>query len=96
MKPSIGIIDGANIIPTSPRYDTPGPMGKTPKDVAILLNILVDHSKAKTPKGDYMSSMIGEWADISVGTLDPEKWKFPDAFCKAIPEADKQMVFFKA
>ncbi|KAG6989772.1 amidase [Physcia stellaris] len=92
VKPSIGIIDGANIIPTSLRYDTPGPMGKTPTDVAIFLNILVDHSKAKTPKGDYMSSMIGEWADISVGTLDPVKWKFPDAFCKAIPEADKQML----
>lgn len=70
-------------------------MGKTPKDLADLLNILVDHSKAKTPKGDYMSSMIGEWADISVGTLDPERWKFPDAFCKTVPEADQQMVFLK-
>ena len=95
MKPTIGIIDGANIIPTSLRYDTPGPMAKTPKDLAILLNILVDHSKAKAPNGDYMSSMTGEWTDISVGTLDPERWKFPDAFCKSVPEADKQMVFFK-
>ena len=82
-------------MPTSHRYDTPGPIGKSPKDIASLLDILVDHSKAKAPRDNYTSSLTGEWADISVGTLDPKKWKFPDAFCKAVPEADKQMVCLK-
>ena len=82
----------ANIIPTSHRYDIVGPIGKTPKDVANLLDILVDRSEAKTLESDYASSLTGDWADISVGTLDPRLWKFPGGFCKPVPEADKQMV----
>ena len=95
IKPSLGLVEGTNVIPTSHRYDIAGPIGNTPKDVANLLNVLVDHSKIEAPNNDYSSSMIGGWGDISVGTLDPESWKFPESLCKVVPEADKQMVCTK-
>ena len=85
-------MDGANIIPTSARYDIAGPVGKTPKDIASLFDIIVDHTKVTDSDHDYRSIMARDWTDISVGTLDPDKWKYPDTFCKIVPEADEQRV----
>ncbi|KAA0794823.1 amidase family protein [Bacillus sp. BPN334] len=42
LRPSIGLISRTGIIPLSETLDTAGPMAKTVKDVAILLNTMVD------------------------------------------------------
>ncbi|KAL8958892.1 MAG: hypothetical protein Q9193_004134 [Seirophora villosa] len=91
VKPTHGLVDMTNIIPISARYDTAGPMGKTVKDVADLLNLLIDHSKTEVPHGDYASAMTTSWDDIKVGTLDPEKWKMGEDFVKPAPEATKMI-----
>ncbi|TKI35482.1 amidase [Bacillus cereus] len=41
LRPSIGLISRTGIIPLSETLDTAGPMAKTVKDVAILLNTMV-------------------------------------------------------
>lgn len=92
VKPSHGLVDTTNIIPTSARYDTAGPMGKTVKDIADLLEVLVDHNKTEVPQGGYASTMTTTWDDIKVGTLDPKKWRMSDAFVKPVPEATRQIV----
>ncbi|KAL8937649.1 MAG: hypothetical protein Q9216_004321, partial [Gyalolechia sp. 2 TL-2023] len=92
VKPTHGLVDITNIIPTSARYDTAGPMGKTVKDVAELLNVLVNHSKTDVPQGDYASAMTTSWDDIKVGTLDPEKWRMSDEFVKPVPQATKDIL----
>lgn len=92
IKPTHGLVSTENVIPTSARYDTAGPMGKTVKDVADLLNVLVNHSKTNVPQNDYASAMTSDWSDIKVGTLDPEKWRMSDSFVKPVPEATAQMV----
>ena len=92
IKPTHGLVNPANIVPITSRYDTAGPIGKTAKDIANLLNILVDHDKTSVPDGGYASAMVSDWRDIKVGTLDPEKWRLPDAFVKPVPEATKQIV----
>lgn len=94
VKPTHGLVDTTNIIPTSARYDTAGPIGKTVKDVTDLLNVLVDHSKTEVPQGDYASAITTTWDDIKVGTLDPEKWRMNDTFVKPVPEATLQIVRF--
>lgn len=91
IRPTHGLVSTANVIPVSARYDTAGPMGKAVKDVADLLNVLVDHSKTNVPHGDYASAMTSDWSDIKVGILDPEKWRTSDSL-KPVPEATKQMV----
>lgn len=92
LKPTHGFVSAVNIIPTSARYDTAGPIGKTVKDVADLLTILVDHSKTDVLLGGYASAMTSDWGDIKVGTLDPEKWRISESFVKPVASATEQMV----
>lgn len=40
-KPTVGLISRAGIIPISSTLDTPGPMGRTVRDVALCLGVLV-------------------------------------------------------
>ncbi len=40
VKPTVGLISRAGIIPISHSQDTPGPMARTVRDAAILLNVL--------------------------------------------------------
>ncbi|MDD4971242.1 MAG: amidase [Paludibacter sp.] len=41
IKPTVGLISRAGVIPISSTQDTPGPMGRTVRDVAICLGALV-------------------------------------------------------
>jgi amidase len=41
IKPTVGLISRSGVIPISSTQDTPGPMGRTVKDVAICLGALV-------------------------------------------------------
>ena len=67
-------------------------MGKCVKDVATLLTILVDPEKTDVPSGGYESVSCGDWRDIRVGTLDPEKWTVDSTMIKPVAEATKQIV----
>src|SRR5439155_2599222 len=40
LKPTVGLISRAGIIPISASQDTAGPMGRTVRDVAVLLGAL--------------------------------------------------------
>ena len=92
IKPTYGLVNATNIVPITARYDTAGPIGKTTKDVADLMDVLVDHDKTHVPEGTYASAIVSDWTDIRVGTLDPEIWRLPDAFVKPVPGATKQTV----
>lgn len=50
IKPTVGLVSRAGIIPISSTQDTPGPMGRTVRDVAICLGALVgvDSADVKT------------------------------------------------
>ena len=50
IKPTVGLISRAGVIPISSTQDTPGPMGRTVRDVAICLGALVgvDSADVKT------------------------------------------------
>ena len=50
IKPTVGLVSRAGVIPISSTQDTPGPMGRTVRDVAICLGALVgvDSTDEKT------------------------------------------------
>ena len=50
MRPSQGLVSRDHVIPLSPELDTPGPMGRSVTDVALLLTAMagVDANDAKT------------------------------------------------
>lgn len=92
LKPTVGIIETAGIVPISHNFDAPGPMTKTPYDLALLLDVLVQEQ----PQGQksYTSALTRSWSDISVATLDPEEWAFPPEWLKPVQEATAQIVGF--
>jgi amidase len=92
LKPTLGLIPGEGIIPISHRFDIAGPLAKDTRDVADLLSALVDFRSV--PKGGYVST-VGDaesWNEIKVGTLDPEKWKYPDFMVRPVPQATDEIV----
>jgi len=53
IKPTVGLVSRAGIIPISHSQDTAGPMARTVHDAALLLNALSE----KTPAPDYTNSL---------------------------------------
>ncbi|KAI1425000.1 putative glutamyl-tRNA amidotransferase subunit A [Xylaria sp. FL1777] len=85
IKPTICLVPQEGIVPASSLFDSVGPMAKSVYDLAVLLDAI---SKPPSP---FVSHLNGSWAELSVATLDPHVWKFPDTFIKPEPEADKQI-----
>ena len=67
LKPTVGLVSRSGIIPISATQDTAGPMGRTVKDVAILLGAMtgIDAADAITKESD--------------GKMYPDYAKFLDA-----------------
>lgn len=59
IKPTVGLISRAGVVPISFTQDTPGPMGRTVEDAAICLGVLtgVDSTDSKTlaSAGNFMT-----------------------------------------
>jgi amidase len=69
MKPTIGIVSPDGVVPVSKFCDSPGPLARTAKDLAILMDVLVDSSTTKVPEGGYLSKVTGDWQGLKIGTL---------------------------
>jgi amidase len=46
MKPTVGLVSSRGIIPIAPSQDTAGPMTRTVRDAALLMNVLADEKPA--------------------------------------------------
>lgn len=93
IQPSRGIVSTNGIVPISSFSDAPGPMTKTTKDLALLMDVLVDPSKTRVPEGGYVSRVTGLWEGLRIGTLDPEKWNFGTHSRKILdPSMEEQLV----
>lgn len=68
MHPTLGVVSNDNVIPLSPRLDTPGPMGKTVSDIAIAMTVFA----STLDRADARSGMATPVAGIDFMTaLDP-------------------------
>ncbi|WVO13615.1 hypothetical protein L204_101236 [Cryptococcus depauperatus] len=92
IKPTLKIVPQEGIIPISLDADSAGPMTKSVLDLANVLDAIVDASKTAVPEGGYKSAVTGEWGDIRIGILEPDKWLFPTKFVKYEKEASDQML----
>lgn len=91
IKPTIGLVPQAGIVPVSHNMDAAGPMAKNPYDVALLLDYMVSPDTRQSQES-YTTAANGSWDGIGVATLDPEVWKFPPMFLKPVEEATTQIV----
>lgn len=92
IKPTIGIVPGDGCLAISLYHDTLGPMAKSARDIATLLDVMVDKDKTQIPEGGYASSLTGNWDNIRVGVIDPSEWMLGFPFVKPVQEINSQMV----
>lgn len=67
-------------------------MTKSVRDLAHLLDVLVDKSKTTVPAGGYVASLTDSWRGLRVGVLNPEEWQYSPTLVKSNAEATAQMV----
>jgi homoserine O-acetyltransferase len=61
IKPTLGLVSRSGIIPIAHSQDTAGPMGRTVKDAAILLNAMVGRD-AEDPLADEYPNDVADFA----------------------------------
>ncbi len=78
VKPTVGLVSRAGVVPISPTQDTAGPMARTVRDAAALLSVIAgpdpaDPATAGAPEGtDYTSALeVGAAAGARIGVVDP-------------------------
>jgi amidase len=59
IKPTVGLVDGAGIVPISHSQDTAGPMARTVEDAATLLAAVAGASAAGEPRTDLRGVRLG-------------------------------------
>lgn len=77
------------IIPISCALDTLGPIAKTTRYIADLLDIIVP---PRPSLSSYTTELSGAWSKLHAGALDPKEWPWPNFLAKLDPEAQEQIV----
>jgi amidase len=87
IKPTIGLISQSGIVPVSHTCDSAGPIAKTPYDLALVLDEILD----TPPKRSFTTALTQSWSGIAVGVLDYKKWWHDVGFLKPVEAATVQM-----
>ncbi|KQM24548.1 MULTISPECIES: amidase [unclassified Sphingomonas] len=76
-KPTLGLVSRSRVVPISHSQDTPGPMGRSVRDVALLLSAMAspdptDAATARTVVRDYAAGLsAGALKSKRVGVIRP-------------------------
>ncbi len=94
LKPTLGLISQGGICPISYDFDSAGPIAKSARDIADLMDVLVDPSKASyIPEGGYVPHLTKSFKGIRIGVLKPSEWHMPPTVVFPNANAEAQMVF---
>ncbi|KAK5652964.1 hypothetical protein OQA88_9444 [Cercophora sp. LCS_1] len=78
MKPTLGLISRDGICPICLEFDSAGPIARHPRDIALLMDAMVDpenpHAK---PGGSYTAKLTRSFDGLRIGVLDPREWHLP-------------------
>ncbi|HVF92680.1 MAG TPA: amidase [Sphingomonas sp.] len=78
LKPSIGLVSRTHVVPISHSQDTPGPMGRSVRDVALMLSAMVaadpaDPTTAGAVSRDYAAGLsTSALSGLKIGVVRPE------------------------
>ena len=82
-KPSIGLVSRTHVVPISHSQDTPGPMGRSVRDVATMLSAMVgrdpaDPAMAKATARGYTTGLsTSALSGMRVGVIRPKSMSAP-------------------
>lgn len=85
LKPTVGLLPGDGIVPISYNQDTAGPITRTVRDAAEVMDVL-----APRPLGDepYARACTGSGLEgMRIGVLDPEQSDLPTAVAMVLESA---------
>ncbi len=93
MKPTLGLISQDGICPISFDFGSAGPIARSARDIAILMDVLVDRKQATNiPSGTYISHLTGTFDGIRIGVLEAKEWHMPAVAAAPNKEVDDQRV----
>jgi amidase len=76
LKPSIGLVSRTRVVPISRSQDTPGPMARSVRDVAIMFSAMTGGDPADAPRAtrrDYAAGLsTAALSGMRVGVIRPE------------------------
>jgi amidase len=95
LKPTVGLISRTHVVPISHSQDTPGPMGHSVRDVALMLNAMAGSdpddpatSEADARKTDYAAGLHGDALNgVRIGVMRDQigdNWKISELFEQAL------------
>lgn len=87
VKPTHGIVPVEGAWQLSPSFDVIGPMAKSAGDLANLLDVIVEDDSSH-----YPSFLTESFANLKLGFVDPNIWRFPDSYSHPIDGVREQMV----
>ncbi|KAJ5940868.1 amidase signature enzyme [Penicillium verrucosum] len=86
IKPTHGMVSLEGAWQLSTSFDVIGPMAKSAGDLANLLNVIVKNETA-----NYPEFLTKSFANLRLGFVDPDIWRFPDAYSHPIDGVRDQM-----
>jgi amidase len=95
IKPTVGEVSQDGIVPVSPNFDSAGPMAKTPYDIAVVLDAILESTSPSRNGKSFTAALQGSFQDLRVGTLDPQKWRLSEQWLPSQQEGTDQIVSIK-
>ena len=68
MKATVGTIDMTAAQPANPDFDSAGGLAKTPSDLAIVMDTIMNGNP------DFSSSFKYPWKHLAIAYVDPDRW----------------------
>ena len=68
LKPTVGLVSAARVIPISHTQDTPGPIARTVRDAATILTVIAE-DRAGAARIDYAAALTGSVQGVRIGVL---------------------------
>ena len=80
LKPTVGLLSRSGIVPVSHKVDTPGPMTRTVRDAALLLNAMTGNDDAEPIKKPHAISGVDYTALLLPNSLVGRRIGYPVKF----------------
>lgn len=80
IKPTVGLLSRSGIVPVTHKLDTPGPMARTVRDAALLLNAMAGDDPADPIKKPRTLNTLDYTAALQPGALVGKRIGYPAKF----------------
>lgn len=96
LKPTVGLLSRSGIVPVSHKVDTPGPMARTVREVALLLNAMTGNDDAELIKQPHAISGVDYTALLLPNSLVGRRIGYPVKFDTSDEAAQSDPQFSRA